>query len=124
MNALQPVELYNPYVLSDLQAIHPYVNWTNYINSQLPHSVWVNSSERVIVVSSEYLKSLGDLIAQTPDRVVANLMVFKVVESLVSYTNKKLLALATNYIASVMGNVATAPNYEICLESTKEKYFG
>lgn len=81
----------------------------------------MNSSERVIVISSEYLQSLGDLIERTPDRVVANLMVFKVVEKLVSFTNKKLLDLANEYMASIMGNVATAPNYEICLQSTKQK---
>lgn len=72
-------------------------------------------------MSSEGLQRLGQLIDRTPDRVVANLMVFKAVENLIPFTNLKMLKLANNYLASVVGSSAMAPHHEICLEATKEK---
>lgn len=102
-------DVHNNYVqLAVLQTRHPYVNWTNYINSQLPHEARVNSSESVVVASLDYLDHLGKVLSQTPDQVVANFMVLNVVA--------RLISLKPNTSSD------TAMDEKKCLQLTKQRY--
>lgn len=102
-------DVHNNYVqLAVLQTRHPYVNWTNYINSQLPHEARVNSSELVVVASLDYLDHLGKVLSQTPDQVVANFMVLNVVA--------RLISLKPNTTSD------TAMDEKKCLQLTKQRY--
>ncbi|XP_034251928.1 neprilysin-2-like [Thrips palmi] len=69
--------------LSRLQEIYPYVSWLNYTKHMLPPGANVTEDESVVVVDVVFMAALGKIMEATPKRVLANYLVWRVLENTV-----------------------------------------
>lgn len=82
--------LYNLFTLKEVQQRYPYMKWVDYINALLPSPLSVDENEVIVVRVPSYFDRLGELLQDTPNRVIANYMVWRVVDHSIIYLNDKL----------------------------------
>lgn len=83
-------ELYNPMTLNETQAMYPYINWVEYINSLLPPNMTVTKNETVIFNSLSFFKNFGILLETTSNRTIANYLFWRLTEYSAYYMNVEL----------------------------------
>lgn len=59
--------------------MYPYLNWMEFINEHLNHSMTIDENAVVIVVDKNYLLHLNDVITLTSQRVIANYFAWRIV---------------------------------------------
>jgi neprilysin len=78
-------KLYNERTIAQLQTDYPYNNWLSYFNGILPAESQLTTTDTVVVGALSFFEKLGDLVAKTPKRVVANYLVWRQVSGSVGY---------------------------------------
>ncbi|KRT83254.1 Peptidase, partial [Oryctes borbonicus] len=76
-----PWALYNPMTLSDLERKHPFIPWTRYINLILGYHATVTPEEVVCVSVPGYIADLGKIMEKTSKRVLANYLLWRIINS-------------------------------------------
>lgn len=76
--------------LQELQWKYPFIQWVKYINDLLPSATTVNENEIIILRNPYYFDRLGVLIKETPKRVIANYLIWKIVTHSTYYMTKDL----------------------------------
>lgn len=71
--------VYNPFTIHELQMTFPFIDWFKYFNWILPNTQHLDENESVIVVDTNYLHQLNDLLKVTPNRTIANYFAFRLV---------------------------------------------
>ncbi|XP_046633413.1 neprilysin-4-like isoform X2 [Daphnia pulicaria] len=67
------------------------INWQEYLNKIYSVvDIAIPATERVIVVETNYLKQFVHLLDQTPPRVLANYVHWRIVDALATYTNQQM----------------------------------
>ncbi|KAB0797758.1 hypothetical protein PPYR_08751 [Photinus pyralis] len=91
--------LYHRISVSELQQKAPNIPWLEYLNSVLNvTNVTIEASDLIILqVAPSYFSELEKLLNNTPKRVLANYLMWKVVESSIPYLAEKLLNNSTQY---------------------------
>lgn len=69
----------NQFSIEQLQEEYPDINWIEYFNGCTRDLVPIDKNEVVIVVDTDYLKLLTEILNVTPKRVVANYMGWRLV---------------------------------------------
>lgn len=75
----------------------PNFTWLEYINELLAGHERVEMSDEVIVRSPLYFKSFVDLVSQTPKRVLANYLMWKVAIESTDYLSERVLNITNNF---------------------------
>ncbi|XP_031344636.1 neprilysin-2-like isoform X2 [Photinus pyralis] len=77
--------------VSELQQIVPYIPWLEYLNSVLNiPNITIKASQEIIFEHPIYFSDLEKLLNNTPKRVLANYLMWKVVELSIPYITEKL----------------------------------
>lgn len=106
--------------LRDMQEQYPYIQWVEYVNALLPEPLSVDENETVIVKEPEYLENLGKLLNDTPARVIANYMMWRVVEYSTSFLTRDLRQLNFEYSKVSIGQKKQGEHRKACIDSIGE----
>lgn len=110
-------KLYNKMTIANLEAMVPSIPWLSYINTILQPYITISREEEVIVNVPKYIKKIGELLQNTPPRVVANYMMWRVAASSVSFLSEDARALQLAYSKKITGTGKRQPRWKECMES-------
>lgn len=112
--------LYNPRTVAEIQTAYNYVghNWLTFFNSILPAESQLLSSDTVIVAALPFFEKLGDLLARTPKRVLANYVMWRQAVSSVNYLPTEFLDRQQEYVRLTTGRATQDPRWLQCVETT------
>ena len=94
-----------------------WLNLTNRIYSKLGSPIKVSANELVIVQDIDYYKGVTQLIAKTPQRVVANYLGWNAVMSMGSFTTKKFKEVVFQFNKVVSGVEKQEEVWQTCVNS-------
>lgn len=114
--------LYNPFTLKELQTMYPYVQWVEYINALLPSALSVDENEVVVVLTPSYFEYLGELLNDTPSRVIANYLMWCVTEFSTPFLTNELRERQWDYINAVYGEHGELARWKDCISITDNWY--
>lgn len=86
-----------------MQQKYPYIQWLEYMNSLLTLNQNVNENEMIIVKVPCYFERLGQLLQNTPKRVIANYMIFRIAYMSSFYLTDQLRNRQMVYFSSLSG---------------------
>lgn len=96
-------EMYNPMSLKDLQTKYPYNNWAHYINDLLPTNLTVYENETIIVLAPPFFDKLGNLLATTTSRTIANYLMWRLTDSVSDYLSDNFRKLELKFSTVATG---------------------
>lgn len=104
--------------LSELAALHPTMPWCEYINRLVcePGKICVLDNDRIMINVPSYLSGLNAIIHMYSKRVQANYMVWRAVESCVSFSDSKLRQRQHWFHKDLYGRPAREPRWLECSE--------
>ncbi|XP_058790753.1 neprilysin-2-like [Phymastichus coffea] len=113
-------QLHNSMTLQQLESGYPDIPWREYFNNiYFSQTKFITSNDQIIVKVPYFLKSLINLINNTPKRVLANYAIWRVVQESASFMNERVKRIKADFSASKTGtNVQKQPWIE-CLEYLK-----
>lgn len=82
--------LYNPMTVRELNQKFPTIPWLEYFNTILAPTATVNEDKEVVVLVPSFISELEKLLEQTPKRVQANYLMWRVASSSVACLNKEI----------------------------------
>ena len=105
--------LYNTMTIKEASALYPKLPWVEYINAvlSLDRMVSVDENEVVNVAVPKYIEEFGKLIATVPARTIANLIMWRNVQSSMSYLSEEA-------IQTQNGMGSKSPRWQKCLTAT------
>lgn len=117
-------KLYNPMTIAELQLAYNYAghNWLNYFNSLLPAESQLTSSDIIIVGATSFFEQLGELLARTSNRVLANYVMSRHALSSISYLSKEFRDLQQDYTRQTTGRTVENPRWLDCVNRALDFY--
>ncbi|XP_031633689.1 neprilysin-2-like [Contarinia nasturtii] len=112
--------LYKP--LREIQPLYPYIQWVEYINALLPPPWSTDENLYLYVDGPYYFEKLGQLLQETPNRTIANYMMFRVTEFSSFFLTNKLRSRQSVYRTNVYGAQEQWPRWKECTAITRQ-YF-
>lgn len=110
--------LYNPMTLKEVQNKYPYVPWVDYINTLLPTGLAVDENEIIVVSVPTFFESLGTLLEQTPKRVVANYLMWRMYAFSSFFLTENLRDRQLIYSTALSGKQEQEPRWKECIDIT------
>ena len=107
--------LYHPTTLAHLQKEYPELPLVKYIKAVTMLDD-VTEEEIVNVVVPDFIPAVRALLAKVPARVQANYILWRIVQSTVSYLNSEALKLALQYEKVLIGKSQQVPRWERCVD--------
>lgn len=101
--------------------MYPYIQWVEYINILLPSTLSVNENEPIVVAVPSYFESLGKLLEETPKRVIANYMMWRVFSYSSFFLTSELRKRQLVYSTAVTGNQEQEPRWKECIDLTTSR---
>lgn len=114
--------LYNPHTLREVQRMYPYVQWVDYINALLPSALSVDENEVIVVSVPSYFESLGQLLANTPNRVIANYMMWRVTAFSSFFLTNELRKRQLVYSTAVSGKQEQEARWKECTDIASGRF--
>lgn len=111
-------ELYNPFTVREVQEKFPYIPWVEYINALLPTGLDINENEVIIVSVPQFFEQLGKLLDQTPKRIVANYLMWRVTAFSSFFLTEELRKRQLIYSTAVSGKQEQEPRWKECIDIT------
>ncbi|XP_036347356.1 neprilysin-2-like [Rhagoletis pomonella] len=111
-------DLYNIRTLKQLQATYPYVQWVDYTNALLPDKIQVNEDEPVNLSVPSFFDELGPLLARTPDRVIANYMMWRIHAFSVVFLSEQFRKRQLQYATALSGRQEQEARWKECVDIT------
>ncbi|XP_050738565.1 neprilysin-2-like isoform X4 [Eriocheir sinensis] len=108
-------KLYNKMTIGELQTMVPEIPWLEYINRVLHPFFTVNIEEPVVVGVPDYVKNLGKLLKNTPNRVIANYMLWRVTSASVGYLSEDARDIQLEYSKKLVGKGTREPRWKECM---------
>ncbi|XP_015511770.2 neprilysin-2 isoform X1 [Neodiprion lecontei] len=108
--------LYNPMTVAELKEKYPSVDWKEYINMLLAGSVHVNDDETVIVNVLTYISDFEELVKNTPKKVQANYVMWRVAGASVSYLNEHIRKRQLEYATALSGKTEREARWKECVD--------
>ncbi|XP_038077190.1 endothelin-converting enzyme homolog [Patiria miniata] len=104
--------------LSNLQIIYSEVNWASLFRLLMPSSVYppVSSYDNILVMSPSYLRSVAGLLRTKGHRVVANYMIWRLVNKMVPFLGEEYVAIHQKYLKAILGISAAPDRWKLCTE--------
>lgn len=111
----------NPIAIIDLQEKYPWLFWLEHINEILPPDVTVTEYDIVNIYDPKYYSALGDLLAQTPSRTLANYILSRIVFRAIPLMNNKLRKRQQDFYEVVNGQSDEQIRWKECVEYVSSK---
>ncbi|XP_031781394.1 neprilysin-2 [Nasonia vitripennis] len=109
--------------LKELSKNYPSIPWLELLNHVFnPSGVIIDETEVVIIEDLEYITKLEKLIEITPKRVIANYLVWKVVQSSLGYMPSEFRVLEADYLNQVNGRTQTPDRASKCLTDVMKAF--
>eukprot|EP00058_Branchiostoma_floridae_P004955 XP_002590443.1 hypothetical protein BRAFLDRAFT_62750 [Branchiostoma floridae] len=113
--------MYHRYNLSFLQGMAPMINWTQYFTTMLTNTgISVTPSEQLVVYAPEYLQHVTRLVSRTPNHVLNNYLVWKVVSLLAPYLSKPFQDAGHKMTEVLTGKTEREATWKECISETNE----
>lgn len=113
--------LHNPMQLHEIQAAYPVVgSWLDYIAAFLPSNIEINANETIVVTVPTFYAQLGALMAATPNRTVANYLMWRAVEQIVIYGPDSLRDLQHAFEREQSGQQEKTARWQECIDTTSQ----
>ncbi|XP_014207883.1 neprilysin-2 [Copidosoma floridanum] len=109
--------LYNAMTIAELSKRFPSIPWIEYFNTILAPTTSVTEDEVVVVDVPSFITELEKLLVQTPKRVLANYVMWRVAGSSVSYLNDEIRKRQLAYSTIVSGKTEREPRWKECVNS-------
>lgn len=110
-------KLYNKMTLGEVSKLAPDIPWVTYVNNLLRAAGHqVTADEPVIVDVPEYMKKATKLLKETPNRVLANYMLWRVVYGSVGMLTEEARDVQLEFSAKLTGQTQRKPRWKECLE--------
>ena len=106
--------------IKEASALYPKLPWVAYINTvlSLDRTVSVDENEVVNVAVPEYIEEFGKLIATVPARTIANLIMWSIVQSSMSYLSEEAIQIELAFRMARTGKASKSPRLEKCVWAT------
>lgn len=114
-------EMYNPMSLIELQIKYPYNNWGYYINEILPANLTVYENETIIVLAPPFFDKLGSLLLRTPNRTIANYLMWRLTDSVSDYLSDDFRKMELKFSTVVTGKKEYPPRWKECMSMISQK---
>ncbi|KAK2585581.1 hypothetical protein KPH14_010214 [Odynerus spinipes] len=108
--------LYNPMTIDELSKLFPSIPWKKYFNTLLAPSAQVEDNEVVIVSVPSYIKSLENLLRETPKRVQANYVMWRAAAASVSYLTEGIRKRQLQYSTALSGKTEREARWKECVD--------
>lgn len=118
-----PLAMYNPTSIQDLQSNYNFISWHDYLNGLMAPYAEVSPSEVVNVQAPEYLKNLADLIRKTPKRVLANYAFWRVIKQSAEYLNDRVQVAKREFDEVISGTGKKNPRWMECVDEVDDKLY-
>lgn len=113
--------LYNPMTVKELNKKYPSISWKEYLNQNLPSNIKIDENEFVTVLTPKYIENLEKLINKTPKRILANYLIWRVVQSSGLYLTDNIRQKALNYLKAITGETKIKERWKECIEIIQDK---
>lgn len=112
--------LYNPMTVAELNIRFAYAghNWLTYFNSILPAESQLVESDEIIVGAISFFEKLGDLLAATSSRDLANYVAWRTAYGSVSYLSASFRQRQQVYNQVTSGKTQEDPRWLQCVDRT------
>ena len=107
--------------ISDLESKYPYVSWQSYFTRLMAPHVKVQPTDIVMNTVPSYFEKLGELIAKTPKRVLANYALWAIASQASEYMSERIQKAKREFIGTVTGNTAKDIRSQTCLDMVNSK---
>lgn len=98
--------------------MYPYIQWVDYINALLPPPMSIDENEVIVVSVLSYFESLGKLLKETPNRVIANYMMWRVTAFSSFFLTEELRKRQLVYSTVVSGKQDQEARWKECIDIT------
>ncbi|KAI8517248.1 Endothelin-converting enzyme 2 [Branchiostoma belcheri] len=113
--------MYHRYNLSILQGMAPMINWTLYFTTMLKNTgISITPSEQLVVYAPEYLHHVTKLVNRTPNHVLNNYLLWKVVSLLSPYLSKPFQDAGHKMTEVLTGKTEREATWKECISETNE----
>jgi len=109
--------------VDELAIAVPDFPWKEYINSVFLNRTKVFPKEKIIVPTLKYLKKMMNVVRKTPKRILANYIVWSVIQDEVPYLSKTFLKARMRYKEKILGSKGLRKRWKTCVSYTNE-YLG
>ncbi|KAJ6649466.1 Neprilysin-2 [Pseudolycoriella hygida] len=108
---------YYPSTIKQLQDSNPYINWLDYMNAMLPEDQSVNENDTVNNMQPEFFNELGKFLASTPNRTLANYIMWRAVNSVTTKLTTDVRNLRFEFNKVLYGVKKQEPRWLECSEA-------
>ncbi|KAH8310551.1 hypothetical protein KR044_001900, partial [Drosophila immigrans] len=113
-------ELFNPRTPQQLQSTYPYVDWVDYLNALLPEGLSVQDDAIINLPVPPFVEELGKLLARTPNRVIANYLMWRIHEFSVGFLSEEFHNRRQEYEKALRGRQEEEPRWKQCIDIVNE----
>ncbi|XP_058061822.1 neprilysin-2 isoform X1 [Anopheles bellator] len=111
--------LYNPMTVKEFQQRYPYTDWLEYFNAILKDTgIAIDENEVIIVSVPTFMEELGPLLQNTPKRVMANYVMWRISGFSSLFLTEKLRKRQLQYTTALSGKQEQEPRWKECVELT------
>lgn len=104
--------------IKEIQERYPYMDWLSYINSLLPAGLVVDEYEIIAVTVPSFLGGLGDILANTPKRTIANYLMWRAAYYTSGYMTNEQRLRKLQFLATFSGQQTEEPRWKECIAYT------
>lgn len=104
--------------IKEVQERYSYIKWVDYINALLPDGLKIDEKEVIVVSVPSFFKALGPLLEQTPKRVIANYLMWRVTAFSSFFMTEELRKRQLGYSTAVSGKQEQEPRWKECVDIT------
>lgn len=98
-------------------------NFEQFVTSIFEHvNITISANETVVLQAPTYLQKLGELLNNTPKRVIVNHAMWQVVASYYTYLPQKFLDMKQDYNKVVAGTSQERPRWTFCVSQTSDNF--
>ncbi|KAH8304740.1 hypothetical protein KR044_004215, partial [Drosophila immigrans] len=115
-------DLYNPYTPQQLQHLYPYADWMDYLNALLPAGLSVHEDEAINLSVPTYLEQLGKLLAKTPNRVIANYLMWRIHKFSILFISDEFRSRQQQFLKVLTGRQKQEPRWKGCIDIVNTKF--
>ncbi|XP_032593275.1 neprilysin-2 isoform X3 [Drosophila grimshawi] len=117
-------QLFNPRSVQQLQAAYPYVQWVDYMNALLPVGLSVQDDEVINLTVPSFFEELGKLLAKTPNRVIANYMMWRIHAFSIGFLSEEFRKRQLQYATALSGRQEQEARWKECVDIAAGSDFG
>ena len=116
--------LNNLMTIKEASKLFPGYDWLDHINKLLDsEEIKLDENEIINLAVPRYFEALGKYLPTIDDKVIANYMIWRFVQSMMPYTDRKGQNIRLAYKKAILGKETTSPRWEICVDNVAKTHF-